>query len=95
LSEIERLGAEAGDAYLRVELSAAPAPGLADKVREILPNAVDVVIAGPGPGPEKERPPRIGSPRELFAEYLKERGSDDPRVRALFDELFEEVHAPD
>jgi exonuclease SbcD len=96
LSEIARLGADAGDAYFRVELSATPAPGLADKVREILPNAVDVVIARQRAGPDPEPAARLGrSPRELFAEYLKERGSDDPRVRALFDELFEEVHAPD
>jgi exonuclease SbcD len=96
LSEIARLGADAGDAYFRVELSATPAPGLADKVREILPNAVDVVIARQRAGPDPEPAARLGrSPRELFAEYLEERGSDDPRVRALFDELFEEVHAPD
>jgi exonuclease SbcD len=97
LNEIERLAPELQDAYLRVELSASPSPGLADKVRAILPNAVDVVIAGGAretDGPEPER--RLGrSPRELFSEYLKQRGADDPRVRALFDELLDEVHAPD
>ncbi len=95
LIEIERLAPELGDAYLRVEVSAAPAPGLADKVRELLPNAVDVVIAGRTR--ETDRPePRLGrSPGELFAEYLKERGADDARIRALFDELLDQVHAPD
>jgi len=95
LAEIERLSPEVGDAWLRVEVSAAPAPGLADKVREILPNAVDVAIAGHGrESPGRER--RLGrSPRELFAEYLKEKGEDDPRVRALFDEILDEVHAAD
>jgi exonuclease SbcD len=96
LSEIERLAREAGDAYLRVELSAAPAPGLADKVREILPNAVDVVIAGPRLAADAEPATRIGrSPRELFAEYLEEKNADDPRVRALFDDIFDQLHAPD
>jgi exonuclease SbcD len=97
LNEIERLAPELQDAYLRVELSASPSPGLADKVRAILPNAVDVVIAGGAretDEPEPER--RLGrSPRELFSEYLKQRGADDARVRALFDELLDEVHAPD
>jgi exonuclease SbcD len=97
LGELERLAPELGDAYLRVEVSAGPSPGLADKVREILPNAVDVVIAGRAREAEKPQPERnLGrSPRELFAEYLKERGADDARVRALFDELLDQVHAPD
>jgi exonuclease SbcD len=97
LREIERLAPELGDAYLRVEVQAAPTPGLADRVREILPNAVDVVIAratGETGAPEPEK--RLGrSPQELFSEYLKEKGEDDARVRALFDELLDEVHAPD
>ena len=97
LSEIERLAPELKDAYLRVEVQAAPTPGLADKVREILPNAVDVVIAGRSRETEEPRPERnLGrSPRELFGEYLKERGEDDARVRALFDELLDQVHATD
>ncbi len=95
--EIERLAPDLNDAYLRVELSSAPTPGLADRVREILPNAVDVVIAGGGRGnAERALSPRIGrSPRDLFAEYLKEKGADDARVRALFDELLDQVHAAD
>jgi len=97
LGELERLAPELGDAYLRVEVSAAPSPGLADKVREILPNAVDVVIAGRARDSEEPQPERnLGrSPRELFAEYLKEKEADDARVRALFDELLDQVHAPD
>jgi exonuclease SbcD len=97
LGELERLAPELGDAYLRVEVSASPSPGLADKVREILPNAVDVVITGRSRDAEEPQPERnLGrSPRELFAEYLKEKEADDARVRALFDELLDQVHAPD
>jgi len=97
LGELERLAPELGDAYLRVEVSAAPTPGLADKVREILPNAVDVVIAGRARETEEPQPERnLGrSPRDLFGEYLRERGASDARVRALFDELLDQVHAPD
>ncbi|HEY7820423.1 MAG TPA: exonuclease SbcCD subunit D C-terminal domain-containing protein, partial [Vicinamibacteria bacterium] len=98
LAEIERMSKEGfGNAYLQVQVFADPAPGLADKVREILPNAVDVVIPARGNAPdEAPREPRIGrSPRDLFAEYLKERGASDPRVLALFQELLEQVHASD
>jgi exonuclease SbcD len=97
LDELERLAPELGDDYLRVEVSAAPTPGLADRVREILPNAVDVVIAGRPRETEERQPKRnLGrSPHELFGEYLKERGFDDARVRALFDELLDQVHASD
>lgn len=97
LGELEQLAPELGDAYLRVEVSASPAPGLAAKVREILPNAVDVVISGPARETDTPQPERnlARSPRELFGEYLKERGADHAGVRALFDELLDQVHAPD
>jgi exonuclease SbcD len=97
LKDLERLTSEVADDYLRVELDESPSPGLADKVREILPNAVDVTITHRRRDDEKEEtsPPRLGrSPRDLFAEYLRERGEDEPRLRALFDELLDEVHAP-
>ncbi len=97
LAELERRAPELGDDFLRVEVDAAPSPGLADRVREILPNAVDVTLARGREGPEDPGPEtRIGrSPHELFAEYLNERGENDERLRALFDELLDEVHAPD
>ncbi len=90
--------AEAGDDYLRVEIDAPPTPGLANEVREMLPNAVDVQLATPHPASKDEAPTprRIGrSPRELFGEYLADRGETDPRLTALFNELLEEVYAPD
>jgi exonuclease SbcD len=94
LAEIERLAPELGGGFLRVEVSSPPSPGLADKVRELLPNAVDVVIADRAKAPELPEKPRIGrSPRDLFADYLKEKDANDARVRALFDELLDEIHA--
>jgi exonuclease SbcD len=97
LSELEQLAEESSDDYLRVEIDAPPSAGLADRVREFLPNAVDVTVARkPGkdgvPVPER----RLGrSPQELFAEYLKEQEADDEGIRSLFDELLDEIHAPD
>lgn len=96
LAELQAIADEGADDFLRVEILEPRSPGLADKVREILPNAVDVTIAEPKTDETKDpKPARLGrSPEELFAEYLQERGEDDPRVRALFAEILDEIHAP-
>jgi exonuclease SbcD len=98
VDELSSLAQTFGDAFLRVDVDERPAPGLADRVRELLPHAVEVRIlrrdveraAGDARGARLSR-----SPGELFAEYLKDRGEEDPRLTALFAELLEEVHAPD
>jgi exonuclease SbcD len=97
LDELPRIAEESGDDYLRIEIDAPPGAGLADRVREVLPNAVDVVVSRKnGDGGEVAPERRLGrSPQELFAQYLKEQEADDERLRALFDELLDEVHAPD
>jgi exonuclease SbcD len=98
VDELSGLAETFGGAFLRVEVDEQPAPGLADRVRELLPDAVEVRIlrrdaelaAGDGRGSRLSR-----SPGELFAEYLKERGEESPQLTALFAELLEEAHAPD
>ncbi|MCT2583787.1 exonuclease SbcCD subunit D [Actinophytocola gossypii] len=93
LDEVVAAGEEAGDAFLRVVLTQKAAAGLADQVREKLPNTLDVQID------EKFRArtestvtrSRIGrSPTDLFADFLSEREIDDPRLGEMFAELLEE-----
>jgi DNA repair protein SbcD/Mre11 len=86
-------GAVDSDAYLRVHVREKVRVGLGDEVRELFPNAVDVVLentAAGGSPPDLER--RAGrSPRELFDAYLQSAGVEDDALTALFDELYEEV----
>jgi DNA repair protein SbcD/Mre11 len=93
LDEVVAAGAEAGDAFLRVILTQKASAGLADMVREKLPNTLDVQID------EKFRPKagngavksRIGrTPTDLFADFLSEQEIEDPRVQAMFAELLDE-----
>lgn len=95
---LEQLAAAAADLapddYIRVVVDEPARAGLADEVRGIVPQAVDVTL---DPRRRAEfrphRPSRAGrSHRQLFGEYLDERDARDERVTALFDELWEEVH---
>lgn len=92
LAELERLAAEVGDAWLRVEVDDPARVGLADEVRAVLPQAVVVSARPPEVAGGTDRPPRIGrSPAELFAEYLAEQDVADERLLALFGELHDEL----
>jgi DNA repair protein SbcD/Mre11 len=87
------VGTEGGD-HLRVELDEPARAGLADEVRERLPDAVEIVIAGreptaPGTAGGDGRLRR--TPQELFREYLTERDAADDRVVGLFDELVDDL----
>jgi exonuclease SbcD len=79
-------------AYVRVHVKEKRRVGLADEVRDIFPNAVDVVLDGSTDGRSTELETRVGrSPRELFDTYLASVGVDDAALTALFDELYEET----
>lgn len=90
LSEVE-----APDAWLRVFVREQPRAGLREEVQELLPRALEIridpeLVSAPGGGARVAQ--RAGrSPRELFGDYLDDRGHADDDVRGLFDELFEEV----
>jgi exonuclease SbcD len=97
MAELEVLAPTAGDAFLRVFVRERPRAGLADEVRLLLPNAVDVRIASDLETTPSETRTRVSSgaaPRELFAGYLEHEGHAlDQPLLALFDELLDEATA--
>jgi exonuclease SbcD len=96
LAELRRLAGELGDDYLRVTVrSDGPAPGLADRIRELLPNALDVAVDHPRTlfdvpaTPERVRL----EPARLFATYYERRNGApaSPPLLRLFETLYEEA----
>jgi exonuclease SbcD len=98
LAELSELAGEPtsiADAWLRVYVRERPRAGLREAVAELLPRALEVRIdpamldAAADPA---ARPRRSGrSARDLFADYLTEKGHADPAVAELFDRLHAEV----
>ena len=96
LDEVRALTDEVGDAYLKVFVKVdRPLPGLAEEVRELLPNAVDIVVERP-----EKRADETGSDMqtlsapELFAAYYRSAHNENeprPELAALFRRLHEEV----
>jgi exonuclease SbcD len=95
LGELQALAADAGDDYLRVRVHLdGPSPGLTRQVRELLPNALEVVPIYPErERTESEQRLRTLSPDQLLAEYHRATyGSDVAApVLDLFRRLQEEV----
>lgn len=85
----------AGDAFIRAVIEVgAPEHGLAARLREAIPQAVDVRLAdGPGAeaGPDAEF--STLSPEELFVRYYRSEHGVEPKpeLLALFRELIEEA----
>jgi exonuclease SbcD len=93
LESLEPLAGSTGDDYLKIVLDEPARAGLADQVRELFPDAVDVVLATPERRDGRiRREARLGrAPHELFVEYLAQENASDERVIALFDELLEQA----
>lgn len=92
LATLEELADTVGEDFLLVEVKESPRPGLADDVRELLANAVEVRVPLAESG--SEPPTRRGrAPQELFHDYLEDVGSSNEQVEALFDELLEDADA--
>lgn len=96
LAELTAMAPEVGDDLLRVIVQERSRAGLADDVRTLLPNALDIRLAAPEDDGEPGRTTRQGkTPHELFAGYLAERDIDDERLEALFAQLLDEASEPD
>ena len=95
LDEIIAQAGDVADAYVRVVLDVdRPQPGLAQRVREAIPTAVDVRLDYPQTA---EATPQPGlaqlSPRDLFARYYQSQHGTAPAAElvALFSELLDEA----
>jgi exonuclease SbcD len=90
-----------GDDLLRVVLDEPPRPGLAEEVRETLPDAVDVAVAPREDEDRRTAPAELdvdalrAAPAALFDEYLEELGIEDRRIPQLFQRLLEEAQDTD
>jgi exonuclease SbcD len=97
LADLQRLAEERSDDYLRVTVKAeAPTPGLSDRVKELLPNALDVTVDHPreaGQQPERGKGRGKLAPAQLFAAYYEHRNQTPPpkELQQLFDQIHEEA----
>ena len=98
LPQLEAMAGSTGDDFLRIYVAEAARAGLADDIRELFPEAVDVRVLHEAAAPEDvtEARRRAGrSPGQLFAEYLQAEGVADRRLETLFARLLdEETMAP-
>lgn len=83
------------DEYLRVNVSLdAPVPGIADRVRDVLPNALDIRLVLPEREGEVETASlRALDPKTQFVSYYSAIHDADPadEILAAFDRVYEEV----
>jgi exonuclease SbcD len=91
LDEVLARANEVADAYVKVELVEKAKVGLADLVREAIPDAVEVVLDSNEPEIPRSEKRRGLEPVDAFARYLAEKGVEDPRVEDLFAELIDEA----
>ena len=74
-----------------------PVPGLADQVRELLPNALEVTVDYPRATPDPATSHTAGPPLEpaaLFTHYYRRKNGADPTedLLELFHSVYEEAH---
>ena len=94
--ELAQLAGTTGDDFLRVIVEEAPSPGLAERVREMFPYAVDVIVSRPGEtqaAPETIDPTELRDPQTQFQRYIRERGIEGDELVKLFGELLEDEYA--
>jgi DNA repair protein SbcD/Mre11 len=94
--EVLAKGTNLAGAYLRVFVDTdGPVPGIAEQIRDALPDAVDVSLRYERrDAPADETPLSTLQPRDQFISYFRrEHGADDPPEQLLraFDEILEDV----
>jgi len=94
LDQVLARAGDLGDVYVKVELDEKARVGLADSVRAVIPDVVDVKLraSDSADGRRFEDRTSIIGP-EAFTKYLQDNDIEDPKVEALFAELLEEVSA--
>ncbi len=91
LDEVLGRADEVAEAYVKVELLEKARVGLADEVRETIPDAVEVVLESPERVARQVESRQSLKPSEAFHSYLAESGGEDPKVETLFAELLDEA----
>jgi exonuclease SbcD len=98
LEDLRGMARDLGDAFLRVRLkTVVPMPGLAEQVKELLPDALDVSVDHPRDAAEiqreREDPRTRLEPGELFEAYYERKNGapPSPELRKLFRALYEEA----
>jgi DNA repair protein SbcD/Mre11 len=93
LDRVVEQGASAGDAFLRVFVETdGPVPGIADRIRDELPNALDVhLVYEREDAPAGADPVSSLHPRDQFVAYYRsQHGAEAPeQLLAAFDEVLE------
>jgi exonuclease SbcD len=92
--ELQGLAGGLGDAFLRVTVkTSAPVPGLAEQVKQLLPNALDVTVDHPREEPGPAEPRTSLQPAELFARYYARKNGAEPSeaLSALFQAIYEDA----
>ncbi len=93
LDRVLAAGAEAGDAFLRVFVETdGPVPGIADRIREELPNALDVhLVYDRADAAIDGAPVSSLHPRDQFVAYYRaqHRAEPAPELLEAFDEVLE------
>jgi DNA repair protein SbcD/Mre11 len=91
MADFEALAPEVGDALLRVVVTEPARAGLADDVRAVLPNAIDVRVERSElvARPVVERGAGSRAPLELFRAFCADEGIADERLERLFGELLD------
>ena len=95
--QLEQMAGTTGDDFLRVLVEQAPSPGLAEGVRDMFPDAVDVLVqpreVEDTPSPPPVDPTELRDPRAQFRRYLEEADIEGEALAKLFDELLEDEYA--